>query len=457
MTSNKKSRIQRVVVTLAVLAALGYAAFWLASNSFPNRSIPQAFQLPSDEAANRQTVLFLEERTKRDPEDFIAQNKLAGYYLQQVRETGDLTYLKLAQRSARTSFTTLPPEHNLDGLAELTQVELTSHEFVAARDHALQLIELQPDKSFPRQMLGDALLELGQYEEAKNAYWLMEQFGGVQGLTRVAAEQRIARWALLRGEPGRATEHFRKALWMALAMPAPQRETVAWCWWQLGETAFLTGDYAGAEKHYRNALITFPDYFRALASLGRVRAARGDLSGAAQQYEKAVNIFPDPSYVAALGDIYHLLGREQEATAQYKLVQAIARLSIVAGNLYNRQEALFYADHDLQPEKAYENAIQEYRVRKDIYGADAVAWTALKAGKLAEAQVTMKEALRLGTRDSKLFYHAGMIARAAGDRLSASLFLKQALDLSPEFDPLQARVVRRALLAISKENSNAAN
>ena len=72
------------------------------------------------------------------------------------------------------------------------------------------------------------------------------------------------------------THHFRKALRMALAMPAPQRETVAWCRWQLGETAFLTGDYAGAERHYRDALITFPNYFRALASLAKVRAARGD-------------------------------------------------------------------------------------------------------------------------------------------------------------------------------------
>ena len=28
-------------------------------------------------------------------------------------------------------------------------------------------------------------------------------------------------------------------------------------------------------------------------------------------------------------------------------------------------------------------------------------------GKLAEAQSAIKEALRLGTRDAKLFYHAG--------------------------------------------------
>jgi len=437
--------------------AAAYLAVWAAVSFLGNRSVPPASTLPSDEAANRQSILFLEERTKTDPEDFIAQNKLAGYYLQQVRETGDLTYLKLAAHASEISVATLAPEHNLDGLAELAQVELTSHEFVAARNHALQLIELQPDKGYPRQMLGDALLELGEYDEAKKAYWLMEQFGGVQGLTRVAIEQRLARLALLHGDPRTATERFRKALRMALAVPAPQRETVAWCRWQLGEAAFSTGDYATAEKHYRDALVTFPNYFRALASLGRVRAANGDLSEAAVQYEKAISIFPDPSYVAALGDIYHLLSREQDAAAQYRLVEAIAHLNLVAGNLYNRQEALFYADHDVQVEKAYQNAVQEYAIRKDIYGADGVAWTALKAGKLPEAKTAIKEALKLGTRDSKLFYHAGMIAQAAGDRASAASFIKQALDLSPEFDPLQARIARKALAALSEGNAHAAN
>ena len=43
-----------------------------------------------------------------------------------------------------------------------------------------------------------------------------------------------------------------------------------------------------------------------------------------------------------------------------------------------------------------------------------MAWTALKAGKIVEAQAAMQEALRLETRDARLFYHAGMIAEVAG-------------------------------------------
>src|SRR5262249_26977982 len=128
-----------------------------------------------------------------------------------------------------------------------------------------------------------------------------------------------------------------------------------------------------------------------------------------------------------------------------ELVDRIGHLSEINGVLYNRQLALFYADHDLKPEQAYQNARHEYEARKDIYGADALAWTALKAGQLDEAESAIRDALRLGTRDARIFYHAGMIARARGDASGASDYLNRALKLNPEFDLLQAAAARQVL------------
>ena len=64
-------------------------------------------------AVEKETIRFLEDRVKKDPEDFIAHNKLAQQYLQRLRETGDLTYLNLAMKAARTSLATLPPNRML--------------------------------------------------------------------------------------------------------------------------------------------------------------------------------------------------------------------------------------------------------------------------------------------------------------------------------------------------------
>ena len=57
----------------------------------------------------------------------------------------------------------------------------------------------------------------------------------------------------------------------------------------------------------------------------------------------------------------------------------------------------------------------------------------------------VQQALRLGTQDARLLYHAGVIARAAGDRAAASDYLKRALALNPQFDPLQSKVARKVL------------
>ena len=415
------------------------------ATAFPNRPSSNQSAAASQQAVGKETIRFLEDRIKRDPEDFIAHNKLAHAYLQRLRETGDLTYLNLASKAAHASIATLPPEQNTGGLIASAQVEYASHEFAAAREHALRLTQLEPKKSYSFQILGDALLELGEYEKAESAYRTMEDLGGLQGLTRTAIEQRLARVSALHGDVSAAQHHLNNALVIAQGLTEPPAETIAWCYWQLGETAFSIGDYKTAEENYRDSLTSFPDYFRAIASLGRVRAAEGDLKGAIEQYEHAVRIIPDPSFLAALGDLYKLSGRDNDAQAQYLLVEKIGKLNEVNGALYNRQLALFYTDHDLKPNDAYANASREYAVRKDIYGADALAWCALKANKLTEAKTAIRAAMRLGTKDARLFFHAGMIARAAGDMNQAREYLKRALELNPQFDPLQASVARRAL------------
>jgi len=445
-----KLRIACVIIFCSGLLALnGCGDVWLSSKSTsdppPSDKIPAALPLPADDTSKNSEIRFLEERVKGDPDDFVAYNKLAADYLQRQRETGSIDYLNLATRAAQGSLKAIPAEQNPGGLTALAQSEYAVHNFTAARDDALKLKELSPDKSYPYEILSDALLELGSYDEAEAAFARMEKLGRGS----IGTETRLARLSVLRGHVADARRHLSYALALALNTAKPSRETVAWCRWQLGETAFSIGDYETAERYYRDSLTTFPDYYRALASMARVRVARNDLQGGMEFYEQAIKRLPDPAFVAASGDLYKLAGHEREAAAQYALVEQIGHLSAASGALYNRQLALFYADHDIKPEEAYANAVKEYEARRDIYGADALAWTALKAGKISEAQSAIKDALRLGTQDAKGFYHAGMIARAAGDKTKARDYLRRALVLNPQFDLLQASFARKALEELS--------
>jgi tetratricopeptide (TPR) repeat protein len=432
-----------VVIGAAVLSAKLSSEGGLSRVARPAApSLPAAAALPlpaREAAATEQAIRFLGNRVRRDPDDHAAQNRLAGYYLLRARATGSRDDLALAFRSARASLRSVGAERNTGGLAVLAQAELATHAFAEARDHAIELTRLVPGRSTPYQTLGDALLEMGEYDQADAAFRQMARRGG-----GVEAETRFARLALLRGDAPLATRRLTTALALARDLSPPPGETIAWCCWQIGEVAFGLGDYTAAERQYRGALAALPDYAPALASLSRVRAARGDLATAIRFGERVVHLRPDDvPFVAALGDLYHLAGREKDAHTQYARIEQIGREN--EGPFLSRSLALFYADHDLRASTAYASAARDYERRRDIFGADTLAWTALKAGKIAHARIAMKAALRLGTQDARLFYHAGLIERAAGDEHAARAYLRRALALSPQFDPLQAATARKAL------------
>jgi tetratricopeptide (TPR) repeat protein len=435
----------RICIFVAVMLPVVVAAGCSRQPRMISQQLAPAFTVEASKKSgsdsNLVAVRFLEERVAKDPDDLVALNKLAGYYLQSYRETYDNAYLDLAVRAAEASLRVLPADQNLNGLFALAQARFALHDFAAAQAYGRQLIEYQPAKSFGYQILGDAMLELGDYQQASAAYDHLAELDPGSSTT----ETRLARFAMLRGETAIADQHYANALRAETSARVPSRETIAWCHWQLGETSFQIGNYRAAEIRYREALNAFPNYVRALGSLGRVRAALKDRSGAIEHYESAIKIVPEPGLLVALGDLYQLTGRAEDASRQYALAEQIQKLSQTNGKLYGRQFALFCADHDRKATEAFESAAREYELRKDIFGADALAWTALKAGKLTEAQAAIKQALSLGTKDARLFYHAGMIERAAGNKTGGNAYLQQALRLNPEFDPLQAQVARKTL------------
>jgi hypothetical protein len=136
-------------------------------------------------------------------------------------------------------------------------------------------------------------------------------------------------------------------------LPSPPREAVAWCHWQLGETDFSVGDYNSAERHYRNALTTRQMTFAPSARWGDF-APRGRSAGSDKLLRAAVRIAPSVIFMAALGDLYRLTGREREAATRYELVEQLGEHSRkVHGTPFDRAMALFWADHDIKVEEAY--------------------------------------------------------------------------------------------------------
>jgi tetratricopeptide (TPR) repeat protein len=230
----------------------------------------------------------------------------------------------------------------------------------------------------------------------------------------------------------------------AVAAGRPGTEPAAWTRIQLGNLYFNSGRIEAAAALYEDALREFDGYSPALAPLGRVAAAQGRYNEAIDHYERAVEITPQPAMLAALGDLYARTGDLARAEIQYATVELIAQLSKVNQEVYNRELALFYADHDRNLDEALELATRELTVRQDIYGHDALAWALYRKGRLDEAAESIAAAMKLGTQDPNLYFHAGMINYRRGEREVARRYLAHALNLNPHFSVLHQDQARKA-------------
>ena len=399
----------------------------------PPRALPQPN--PTD-----QLIQFHQGKVAQDPDDFLAYNRLGAAYIQKARETGDITYYRLTEQAVQKSLALVP--HGPAAAAAITSlaiVEIARHRFAEALAAAQRAVELGGGQPSPHAIVADAYLELGEYDKAGLA---LSRLLGVSAPLR--PHSRLAHLQFLKGDARGGIDHMRRAVGAAIEANAP-KENLAWSHVELGQLYFQGGDLARADRSHQDALATFPGYHRARAGLARVRAAQGKYEEAIDLYRKAIGVIPLPEYAAALGDVYGKTGRADDARRQYQLVEYIGYLNALNKVVYNRELALFYADHDLKLPEALALAEKELEVRRDIYTWDVLAWARLKNGKPQEALAAMTEALKLGTRDARLFFHAGLIHRHLRQPERAREYLQRALSLNRHFHPIQGDVAARVL------------
>lgn len=426
-------RHQRVI-TVSVLVVLALA---------PDPLLAQGAQGPAPD----RSIHLYQRMLHRRPDDAGLYARLGDAYVQKARESGDVSYFDRAEQAFRKALQIDP--RSSDAARHLAFVLYSRHDFDGAAREAQNAIALDPADVHAYGVLGDAYLEIGRYDQARQAYQtMMERHGDLYAYSRRAGLKTMT------GDTDGAMEDLKRAIDDGRANRRP-RESLAWAQWQLGQDYFAIGNLAGAEAQYREALQTFPNYYRASAGLAQVRAAQGKYEEAIGLYQKAVGVAPMPEYVAALGDVYAKIGRHDEAGKQYALVEYIGRLNALNQILYNRELASFYADHDIKLTESLDLAKKELEVRRDIYAYDLLAWALCKNGKPQEAMAAMTEALKLGTRDARLFFHAGMIHERLGEPERAKDYLRRALATNPHFHVLQADVARKTLSELEGPASRA--
>jgi tetratricopeptide (TPR) repeat protein len=397
----------------------------------------QAHVPPVDEA-----IKTFHLRIKQNPQDAVSYTLLGELYIRQARETGDVGGYQRAETALSEALNLLPGYSPAS--ASLASVYYAQHDFTQALKLAQEVYSGNPKNVQALAVIGDAQLALGNYREAEAIYQELSNRGATPPVLA-----RLAALAELQGKPEEALQLMRRAAGDALHAGGT-RESVAWYLLRVAEMYFNNGEIKEAGNFYEASLRVLDNYHLALAGLGKVRFGQGKYDHAIAYFQQASDIIPQPDHLATLGDLYMLADQPAQAQQQFETVEYIGKLAALNQQIYNRQLANFYSDHDLKLKEALRLALAELEIRKDIYGYDAVAWAYYKNGNFNEAQAMMEHAMVFGTLDARLYYHAGMIAHALGSEQEARRLLEQALAINPYFDMLQVPILRTTLNGLAQ-------
>ncbi len=341
----------------------------------------------------------MESRLAANPEDNGAALLLADALLRQTRVTGNPGLAVEAERALTRVLNDEPGSYDANRM--LAALYLSQHRFRDALAVGERNRDARPADPVNYGVIGDAHLELGEYDEAFAAFDKM-----MQTRPSAAAYARVAYARELQGNLAGAIES------MALAADATSPtdpEGLAWARAQLGDLYFQVGKLHEAKVAYASASQAFPGHPFAVIGYAKAIASEGDPNGALELLRGAAAKSPTPDVFVKMGDLLEQLGRHDEAERQYALAEAAWRTEAPEP----KNLARFLADHDRKIEEAVAIAEKAAAERHDIFTEDALAWSYFKAGRVADARRAMAQALRTGTRDAGIRAHAQAIETGA--------------------------------------------
>lgn len=387
-------------------------------------------------------IRYYRAQLAKDPMHWPSYAGLGATYLLKAHATGEFIYYAKAEEALKRSLQLQP---NYEALRYLTTLYVAQHRFQEAIAYGQQTVEAWPGDTQSYVPLSDAYYAVGDYERATEVAQKM--------LTIKPDFYALSHWARCRyvhGDVAGAISQMEQALVIA-AQDKPDRSLISWGYVQLGSYYFGMGDVSRAERAYQQALAASPDDALALEHLAEVCAARRDFTAAITLYKKLLKRRPNPEWQAALAEVYAQVGHAVQAQRLRRQAEAAYRRAISSGRVeYYRHLARLYLDQDVNVAEALTLAQKDLEVRHDVYAYDTLAWAYYKNGRLEEAARAIQEALRWGTKDASLFFHAGMIYYRLGDAPRARDHLERALATNPYFSASDIDIARAVMKDLAR-------
>jgi tetratricopeptide (TPR) repeat protein len=359
------------------------------SSAFASRSTSRG-ELDATIESNRQKV-------SKNPGDGAAAVQLADALMRAARVKGDASLAIEAEHVLRATLQHLSSDYLARRM--LSVVYLSQHRFAEALTEARAAQKLRPKDAWNYAIAGDALLELGRYEEAFDSFdQVMEHRPDAGAYARVAYARE------LQGDLDGALRL------MQMSSEATSRQDVeglAWTHAQIGNLYVLQGRLDDAEREFNHADFIFPSHPYAMN--GRVR-----LLIARHRYADALDLSrrvpTTPESLATQGDLLTRLGHLDDAEKLYREAEQVEREGWKQEQPQPGALARFLAERGRNIPEAIALAERAASERQDVVTMDALAWSYFRGGRVSDAASAIQRATRLGTVDPRIRCHASAIA-----------------------------------------------
>lgn len=380
-------------------------------------------------------------KARTSPNDAKNWIQIGDAFAQLQRESEDPHYYDAAETVYSEALRLTPKSVN--ALAGMAWVTGGRHQFDKSIAWGNQALAIDPQCIDAFGILGDAALELGEYDMAFDNYQKMADLR-----PDLSSWSRAAHLLWLTGETNKAKTLMGKAI----GAGAPFAENTAWCRIRMATMLFHEGAIPPAEDAIRPLLEAGSKNSHLLLLAASIACAKDDLTLAENHYRTLLESGPNQQAYAGLGDLMTAQGKSEEAEKFYLNVEELHASHVLNGVHDHGFMAKFLADHHRNLVEALRMA-EERKLTKNVQEADTLAWVYYKNGMLPQAIAAMKNALSQNTPDPEMHYHAGMIASAYGDLTSAKKHLERALAMNPNFSLIQAPLAVKALEQLDQQKS----
>ncbi len=282
---------------------------------------------------------------------------LAAIYIREARVTGEHGHyypaaLKMTDQILNSE--TSSPDLRFRALVIKAGVQLSLHDFDAARRTGQEALDINANNAQVYGVLVDAHVELGEYDEAVR---LADKMINIKPDLRSYA--RISYLREIHGDITGALE----ALQLAIDAGVPGYEERSWAMHTLGELLLKYGRMDEAKNVFEAILTERENYPFAIAALGAIAKDQQNFFEAETKLKEAISIIPEVGYYVELADLYNKTNRRKEMINMIKEILPMLKDDETNGHNMNLEYAHLYLDILQDPAKAKHYANLEYAKR----------------------------------------------------------------------------------------------